>query len=108
MKPIVHCNAKLLALGPTQIFMLGGSANAKICFGDTKILVSKNTIICLTPNEKHKICVTSNAKPQCEPMEYRLRWVPNAKFLHWACTFHVCVNFICVGYANTVFSGIRA
>ena len=39
-----------------------------------------------------------NAKPQCESVEYRLRWVPNAKFLRWACRFHVvCVNLICVG-----------
>ena len=32
-------------------------------------------------------------------MEYRLRWVPNAKFSRWPCTFHVvCAHFICVGY----------
>ena len=38
-------------------------------------------------------------KPQRESVEYRLCWVLNTKFLHWACTFHiVCVNFICVGY----------
>ena len=31
------------------------------------------------------------------PVEYRLRWVPNAKLLRWPCTFHVfCVDFICV------------
>ena len=33
------------------------------------------------------------------PVEYRLRWVPNAKILRLACTFHVvCVSFICVWY----------
>ena len=53
----------------------------------------------LLPNTKHKICVTPNAKPQREPMEYRLRWVPNTKFSHWPCTFHVvCAHVICVGY----------
>ena len=35
--------------------------------------------------------------PQCESVEYRLPWVPNAKSSRWPCTFHVvCVNFICV------------
>ena len=35
--------------------------------------------------------------PQCESVEYRLRWVPNAKSLCWPCTLHVvCVSFICV------------
>ena len=47
--------------------------------GDTNILVSKNAKICITPNVKHKICVIPNAKPQREPMEYRLHLVPNAK-----------------------------
>ena len=40
--------------------------------GGTNMLVSKNA----------KICVTPNAKPQHEPMEYRLRWVPNTKFVY--------------------------
>ena len=36
--------------------------------------------------------------PQRESVEYRLRWVPNANFLHWPCTFHIlCVDFIRVG-----------
>ena len=37
-----------------------------------------------------KICVTPNTKPQREPMEYRLHWVPNAKSSRWPCTFHFC------------------
>ena len=33
--------------------------------------------------------------PQPEQVEYRSRWVPNAKFLHWPCRSQVvCVNFI--------------
>ena len=63
--------------------------------GDTNMLVSKNGKIYV----KHKICVTPNTKPQCKPMEYRLCWAPNAKFLRWPCTFHVvCAHFICVSY----------
>ena len=63
------------------------------------MLVSKNAKICVTPNVNAKICVTPNAKPQRESVEYRLRWVPNAKFWRWPCTFHVvCAHFICVGY----------
>ena len=35
--------------------------------------------------------------PQRESVEYRFRWVSNAKSSQWPCTFHaVCVNFICV------------
>ena len=50
---------------------------------------------------------------QHEPMEYRLRWVPDAIFLHWACRFHVVyVNFISVRYqTQTRFSveyGLKA
>ena len=34
---------------------------------------------------------------QRESVEYRLRWVPNAKFSRWPCIFHVfCVDFICI------------
>ena len=50
--------------------------------------------------------VSKNAKfckilryPQRESVEYRLRWVPNAIFLRWPCTFHVVsAHFICFGY----------
>ena len=41
--------------------------------------------------------VLPDAKPKSKPVEYRLCWAPNAKLLHWPCTFHVyCVDFICV------------
>ena len=39
----------------------------EFCVGDTNMLVSK-------------ICVTPNANPQCEQVEYRSRSVLNAKF----------------------------
>ena len=53
----------------------------------------------LHPTRNMKICVAPNAKPQHEPMEYRLRCVPNAKLSYWPCTFHVvCAHFIRVGY----------
>ena len=50
-------------------------------------------------SKKAKICVTPNAKPQCKSLEYRLRWVPNAKFSRWPCTFLFLffVDFILVG-----------
>ena len=96
IKPIFHCDTKLLAFGTMQ---MGEPPNAKICVGNTNMLISKNAKICTTPNAEHKICFTPNTKPQHEPMEYRLRWVPNAKFSRWPCTFHiVCAHFICVGY----------
>ena len=40
-------------------------------FGYTNMLVSKNAKIYVTPNAKSKICVNSNAKPQCESVDYR-------------------------------------
>ena len=53
-----------------------------------------------------KICVTPDANPRRQSVEYRWHWVPNAKFSHWACTFHIVyVNFICVGHpTQTCFS----
>ena len=59
------------------------------------MLVSKNAKIYVTPNTNFEICLTPNAKPQRESLKYRLRWVPNAKFSRWPCTFHVvCAHFI--------------
>ena len=46
-----------------------------------------------------KSYVCPDAKPQRQPVEYRLRWVPGVGSWRWACTFHVfCVDFICVGH----------
>ena len=46
------------------------------------MLVSKNAKLCITPNANVKICVTPNANPQHEQVEYRWRWVPNARGWH--------------------------
>ena len=91
-------------------FALGHPSNAKICVCDTNMLVYKNAKICVTPNANAKICVTPNAKPQRESVEYRLCWVPNAKFSRWPCRFHVVYPFfLCwVPNANAVLSGIWA
>ena len=86
---------------PTQLF----------CVGDTNMLVSENAKICVFRDAKHKICFSPDAKPQRQPVEYRLRWVPGVESLRWACTFHIfCVDFICccVADANEAFSGIWA
>ena len=67
------------------------------CVTYTNMLVSKNAKICFTPDAKPKICITPDAKPRRKSVEYRLRWVPNAKFSRWQCTFHLFgVDFICV------------
>ena len=70
------------------------------------MLVSKNA---KTPDAKPKICVTPNAKPKRKSVEYRLRWVPNANFSSWPCTFYVF--FVLISFAlgtqrKRVFSGI--
>ena len=83
------------------VLALAKTANIKFCVGNTNMLVSKNAKICVTPDTYFKICFTPNAKPQRESVEYRLPWALNAKFLRWACTFHVvCVNFIHFGEAT--------
>ena len=48
------------------------------------------------PDAKPNICVTPNANPRRQPVEYRWRWVFWRWGWRWACTFHVVyVNFIC-------------
>ena len=74
--------------GPLSLYSTAKFLGSRPTRWDTNMLVSKNA----------KICVTPNANPQCEQVEYRWRWVPNANFSRWPCTFHVfCVDFICVG-----------
>ena len=49
--------------------------------------------------KKKKNCVSPYAKPQRQPVEYRLCWVPGVGSLRWACTFNIfCVDFICIGH----------
>ena len=70
------------------------------CVGDTNMLVSEKTLknkICILPTPKNKICVSPDAKPQRQPVEYRLRWVPGVGSLHWACTFHI---FVLISFAS--------
>ena len=99
-------NAFFKASIPLRRKTTGVGANLNFV-GDTNMLVSKNAKIRLTPNAKHKTCVTPNAKPQRKEIEYKLLWVPNAKFSHWPCTFNL---FWCRFYSLWVpfFSGIWA
>ena len=58
----------------------------------------------MLPDAKPKICVTPNANPRRQPVEYRWRWV----FWRWPCIFHVYFMYIScclctifrVGYAR--------
>ena len=75
LKPIYHCDAKLLALGTFA------SPNAKDV-----------SIFHVLPNTKPKSCVLPDAKPKRKPVEYRLRWdVGHVHFTFFG------VNFIHVG-----------
>ena len=76
-KPIFCCAATFLRWG----LALVKTPTPEFCVGDTNMLVSKNT----------KICVTPDANPQRQSVEYRLRWVLNANFSRWPCTFHFLV-----------------
>ena len=96
VKPIFLCEAKPFTLG-TSVGLDPERQNFALPIPTCWYLKSKN--ICVTPNAKHKICVTPNANPQRKSVEYRLRWVPNAKFLRWPCTFHFFGgDFIRVGF----------
>ena len=64
------------------------------CVGDTNMLVSENAKICVSPDAKHKIGVSSDAKPLC---------VGHVYFI-----FYVLISFQWVADANAVFSGICA
>ena len=71
------------------------------------MLVSKNAKIGITPDAKPKICVTPNKKPVSGI--YRLRWVPNAQFSRWPCTFHFFgVNLSHVGSRFSVEYGLKS
>ena len=108
VKPLFHCDAKPFAMGPCVVLR---PPTPQFGIGDTNMLVSKNVKICVTPNAKHKICVTPNAKPQTEPMEYRLRWVHNAKFFALAIYISCCLCSFHLRWlpnANQVCSGIWA
>ena len=76
--PIFHCDAKTFTLGPG----VGLDPQChNFALGIPTSWYLKTAKICIIPTVKHKICVTPKAKPQCEPMEYRLHWVPNTQFL---------------------------
>ena len=79
IKPIFHQNAKLLTLGTFA------SANAKDSTFALPNAKNTNMLIFLAlgdahfsrlPDAKPKSCVLPDANPRCQPVEYRLRWVP--------------------------------
>ena len=79
----------------------------KFRVGDNNMLVSKNEKICITPDAKPKICVTPNAKPKRKSVSYRLRLVPNAKFVVGHVDFiFLWVVFIRVGSRFSVEYGL--
>ena len=110
VKPIFHCDAKYLASG-VGIGQCPRSQNFALEIPTWYLGANAKCKICVTPNAKCKICVTPDANPRRQSVEYRGRWVPNARFSRWPCTFHVVyVNFICVGHPTqtSFFSGIWA
>ena len=87
LKPIFHCDAKPFALGTFA------SPNAK----DTNMLVSLALGDTNFPRHPTQNPNASQWDIGCVGVLRSKRKIPNAKFLRWACTFHiVCVNFICV------------
>ena len=87
LKPIFHCDAKPLALGsyrwlrpPTLHF----TQNIPTCW-----------YILALPNAK--ICVSPDANPRHQSVEYRWHWAFWRWGWRWACTFlFFCVDFISV------------
>ena len=78
------CNIALsLYSTATQNYGVGGwrwaiTPDARILRWDTNMLVSENCKkkIESLPRQKTKNCVSPDAKPKRQPVEYRLRWVP--------------------------------
>ena len=84
---------------------LGNAPNARILgwrYQHVGILEPTRTVkFASPPTPNLKFALPPTPTPRCQSVEYRWRWVPNAKFSHWACTFHVVyVNFICVGHST--------
>ena len=95
IKPIFHCDAKLLALGTFA------SPNAKIptCWYLLHLVMQFFRVL---PDAKPKSCALPDAKPKRKPVEYRLRWVPtqNLGIGH--------VHFIRVGSRFPVEYGLKS
>ena len=75
LKPIFHQNAKYLASGAG----VGQYPDARLLRWRYQHVGIKNVKICVsrrqTPDAKPKICVSPDAKPRRQPVEYRWRWV---------------------------------
>ena len=100
-KPIFYCNLKPLELSlystRTQNtwrrgVALGSAPDARILRYPTQNIPTcwylwrwVTQIFCVLPDAKPKICVTPNANPRRQPVEYRWHWV----FWSWPCIFHV-------------------
>ena len=80
LKPIFHCGAKYLASGVAV-----GHCPRRQNFA---LEIPTCWYILALPNAK--ICVTPDANPRCQSVEYRWRWV----FWHWPCIFHVYFMYI--------------
>ena len=90
IKPIFHCNAKLLALGLCVGY---GPQREGFSFPITTCWYLKS-LVDLTPTP------ADLTQAQRKQVEYRSRWVSSRWGLRWPCTIHaVCVNsrFIYVG-----------
>ena len=86
----IHCDAKLLVSGN---FALPNAKDSTFVLPNAK---NTNMLVSLALGDANFSCHQTQ-NPQRESVEYRLRWVPNAKSSSWPCIFHVvCVNFICV------------
>ena len=90
VEPIFHCNAKPFMLGPN----VGLDPQCHNFSFGIPTCWYLNAKFCVIPDANAKICVTPNANPQCEQVEYRQHWVPNARGWHRPCRFHVvCLIF---------------
>ena len=81
-----------LWLDTANLISLFSSAMKTICnfaLGMPTCWYLKTLKFALSPNLNAKICITPNVNPQRKQVEYRWRWVPNARGWRWACGFHV-------------------
>ena len=82
---------------------LGSAADARILRYPTQNIPTCWYMLALPPtpisDANPKICVSPDANPRRQSVEYRWRWAFWRWGWRWACTFHVVyVNFLCVGH----------
>ena len=94
VKPIFNQNAKYLVSG-AGVGQFPRRQNFELGIPTWYLKCENLRYPTPNPDAKSKLCVSPNAKPRCQSVEYRLRWVPmqNAGVGHVYFMFFVYILF---------------